>query len=84
MQGGRLLLPALELAYILHAVSRAPRLVIAEQMLPLVEAALVELKRYEGSPEKYGKCSEFWDDWCLARHLEGTILRFIAYPVRAD
>jgi len=83
-QGGRLLLPALELAYILHAVSRAPRSVIAEQMLPLVEAALVELKRYEGSPEKYGNGSEFWDDWCLARHLEGACLRYIAYPVRED
>jgi Protein of unknown function (DUF3808) len=83
-QGGRLLLPALELAYILHAVSRAPRSVIAEQMLPLVEAALVELKRYEGSPEKYGKDHEFWDDWCLARHLEGACLRYIAYPVRKD
>ncbi|KAN0103880.1 Protein of unknown function (DUF3808) domain containing protein [Russula decolorans] len=79
-QGGRVLLPALELAYILHAVSRAPRSVIAEQMLPLVEAALVELKRYEGSPGKYGKGSEFWDDWCSARHLEGACLRYIAYP----
>lgn len=84
VQGGRLLLPALELAYILHAVSRTPRSVIAEQMLPLVEAALVELKRYEGSPEKYGKGSEFWDDWCLARHLEGACLRYIAYPVSWD
>jgi Protein of unknown function (DUF3808) len=83
-QGGRLVLPALELAYILHAVSRAPRMVIAEQMLPLVEAVLVELKRYEGSPEKYGNGSEYWDDWCLARHLEGACLRYIAYPVRAD
>jgi hypothetical protein len=81
-QGGRLELPGLELAYILHTVSRAPRAVIAEKMLPLVEAALVELRRYEGSPEKYGRGSEFWDDWCLARHLEGACLRYIAYPVR--
>lgn len=81
-QGGRLLLPALEIAYILHAVSRAPRSVIAEQMLPLVEAALADLKQYERSPEKYGKGSEFWDDWCLARHLEGACLRYVAYPVR--
>ena len=83
-QGGRLLLPGLELAYVLHAVARAPRSVIAEQMLPLVEAALAELKQYEESPEKYGKGSEFWDDWCLARHLEGACLRFIAYPVREN
>jgi hypothetical protein len=83
-QGGRLVLPALELTYILHAVSRAPRSVIAKQMLPLVEAALVELKRYESSSEKYGGGSEYWDDWCLARHLEGACLRYIAFPVRAD
>ena len=83
-QGGRLVLPALELAYILHAVARAPRLVIVEQMLPLVEAALVELGRYEASPETYGNGSEYWDDWCLARHLEGACLRYIAYPVRAE
>ena len=81
-QGGRLVLPALELAYVLHAVSRAPRAVIAEKMLPLVEAALGELRRYEGAPGTYGRGSEFWDDWCLARHLEGACLRYIAYPVR--
>jgi hypothetical protein len=68
----------------LHAVSRAPCSVIAEQMLPLVEAALVELKQHEGSPEKYGNGSEFWDDWCLERHLEGACLRYIAYPVHED
>jgi hypothetical protein len=83
-QRGRLLLPALELTYILHAVSRSPRSVIAKKMLPLADAALAELKLYEGSPEKYGKGSEFWDDWCLARHLEGACLRYIAYPVRED
>jgi hypothetical protein len=95
-QAGRLVLPALELAYILHAVSRAPRSVIAEQMLPRVEAVLAELGRYVRKPEEYavkgtlaGKGSAgsgagtFWDDWCLARHLEGACLRYIAYPVRA-
>ena len=80
-QGGRLLLPALELAYIFHAVARAPRSVIAEHMLPLVEAALVTLKQYDGAPQTYGNGTEFWDDWCLARHLEGACLRYIAYPV---
>ncbi|KAH9054765.1 hypothetical protein EDB87DRAFT_1767585, partial [Lactarius vividus] len=79
-QGGRLFLPALELAYIFQAIARAPRSVIAEQMLPLVEAALAELKPYEGAPQTYGKAAEFWDDWCLARHLEGACLRYIAYP----
>ncbi|KAH9019529.1 hypothetical protein EDB84DRAFT_1516889 [Lactarius hengduanensis] len=63
------------------AIARAPRTVIAEQMLPLVEAALAELKPYEGAPQTYGKAAvEFWDDWCLARHLEGACLRYIAYP----
>jgi len=91
-QGGRLVLPALELTYVLHGVSRAPRTVIAEQMLPRVEAALAELGRYEGQPEAYpgpglekgsgSGCGAFWDDWCLARHLQGVCLRYIAYPVR--
>ncbi|KAI9435435.1 hypothetical protein H4582DRAFT_1817570 [Lactarius indigo] len=79
-QGGRLFLPALELAYIFQAIAHAPRSVIAEQMLPLVEAALAKLKPYEGTPQTYGKTAEYWDDWCLARHLEGVCLRYIAYP----
>ncbi|KAI0295131.1 hypothetical protein B0F90DRAFT_1811542 [Multifurca ochricompacta] len=83
-QDGRLLLPALELAYISQAVARAPRSVIAEKMLPLVEAALAELKQYEDVPQTYGKGketgTEFWEDLCLARHLEGACLRYIAYP----
>jgi hypothetical protein len=79
-QRGRLVLPALELAYILHAVSRAPRAVVAAQMLPLVEAALAELGNSAGAGA--GGSGEFWDDWCLARHLEGACLRYIAYPVR--
>lgn len=87
-QGGRLVLPALELTYILHGVSRAPRSVIVEQMLPRVEAVLAELGRYVGKPEEYAKgqgqgSGAFWDDWCLARQLEGACLRYIAYPVRA-
>jgi hypothetical protein len=88
-QGGRLVLPALELAYVLHAVARAPRAVIAEQMLPRVEGVLAELGRYEGKPGEYpdrgngSGSGTFWDDWCLARHLQGVCLRYIAYPVRA-
>jgi Protein of unknown function (DUF3808) len=93
-QAGRLVLPALELVYILHAVSRAPRPVIAQQMLPLIEGVLAELGRYVGKPEEYAANAKgqrsaagsgagaFWDDWCLARHLEGACLRYIAYPVR--
>ncbi|KAH9957650.1 hypothetical protein BGW80DRAFT_1465685 [Lactifluus volemus] len=46
-QGGRLLLSGLELAYVFHAVARAPRSVIAARMLPLVDSALASLKRHE-------------------------------------
>ena len=87
-QGGRLFLPALELAYVFQAITRTPRSVIAERMLPLVDAALAKLKPYEGAPKTYGsgsgssKAAEFWDDWCLARLVEGACLRYIAYPVR--
>ncbi|KAI0270398.1 hypothetical protein BC834DRAFT_511339 [Gloeopeniophorella convolvens] len=77
---GRLLLPALELAYIFQGIAHAPRATVAAQMLPLVDAALAELKPHEAAPEKYGKGTEFWDDWCLARLLEGACLRYIAYP----
>jgi hypothetical protein len=82
-QGGRLFLPALEFAYIFQAITRTPRSLIAERMLPLVDAALAKLKPYEEAPKTYGKAAEFWDDWCLARLLEGACLRYIAYPVRA-
>lgn len=81
-QGGRLFLPALELAYIFQAITRTPRSVIVERMLPLVDAALAKLKSFEDAPQKYGKAAEFWEDWCLARQLEGACLRYIAYPVR--
>lgn len=81
-QGGRLFLPALELAYIFQAITRTPRSVIVERMLPLVDAALAKLKSFEEAPQKYGKAAEFWEDWCLARQLEGACLRYIAYPVR--
>jgi hypothetical protein len=85
-QRGRLVLPALELAYILHAVSRAPRAVVAAQMLPLVEAALAELGDDPAGAARAARGGsgggEFWDDWCLARHLQGACLRYIAYPVR--
>lgn len=79
-QGGRLFLPALEFAYIFQAITRTPRSLIAERMLPLVDAALAKLKPYEEAPKTYGKAAEFWDDWCLARLLEGACLRYIAYP----
>ena len=84
-QNGRLFLPALELAYIFQAIARTPRPVIAERMLPLVDAALATLQPYEDAPQTYqdGKAAEFWDDLCLARLIEGTCLRYVAYPVRS-
>jgi hypothetical protein len=86
-QNGRLFLPALELAYVFQAITRTPRSVIAERMLPLVDAALAKLQPYEdesAAPQTYqgGKAAEFWDDWCLARLIEGACLRYVAYPVR--
>ncbi|KAF8264918.1 hypothetical protein EI94DRAFT_1590818 [Lactarius quietus] len=79
-QGGRLLLPALELTYVFQAFTRTPRSVISERMLPLVDAAIAKLKPYEGKPRAYENGAGFWDDWCLARLLEGACLRYIAYP----
>lgn len=42
-QSNRLLLPALELAYVFHAIAHAPREVIAREMIPAVGGALEEL-----------------------------------------
>lgn len=42
-QSDRLLLPALELAYVFHAIAHAPREVIAREMIPAVGGALGEL-----------------------------------------
>ncbi|KZV62664.1 hypothetical protein PENSPDRAFT_591100 [Peniophora sp. CONT] len=73
----RLSLPALELACIFGAIAHAPRDVIHERMLPVVEATLAELKPFESEPAKR---PGYWDDWCLAHYLEGVCMRFIAYP----
>ena len=77
---GRLLLPGLELAYIFLAIAHAPTEVIWCKMLPEVDGALERLRGGEGEVGKYGK--GYWDDYCLARFLEGVCLRYIAYPVR--
>ncbi|KNZ80288.1 Tetratricopeptide repeat protein 39B [Termitomyces sp. J132] len=77
-QANRLLLPALEIAYIFYAIAHAPRSVLSAKMLPLVRGALQKLSL---GPEGYeGGKGEYWDDLCLARFLEGVCLRFIAYP----
>ncbi|KAG6864918.1 hypothetical protein C0991_006406 [Blastosporella zonata] len=45
-QHNRLLLPALEVAYIFQAIAHAPRTIVARKMLPLVRAALGKLALY--------------------------------------
>ena len=79
------------------AISHAPRPVITDRMLPEVYQALDRLelyneKRGEGL-EKGKKLKEkeyegdgvgYWDDYCLAKFLEGVCLRYVAYPVGFD
>lgn len=94
-QGNRLILPALELAYIFLAIAHAPRRVIVERMLQETDAALksLEEKRQKISDHgKSGKVSKkskdqeqglgqaYWDDWCLAAFLKGVCFRYIAFP----
>jgi hypothetical protein len=84
-QGNRLTLPALELTHMFQGIAHAPREVVVSKMLPTVDAALTKLRAYErdGKTASYGKGKkEFWDDYCLARFLEGVCLRFVAYLVR--
>ncbi|KAG6915424.1 hypothetical protein DXG01_011573 [Tephrocybe rancida] len=45
-QKNRLLLPALEVAYIFQAIAHAPRSVVTRKMLPPVRAALAKLSQY--------------------------------------
>lgn len=87
MQGNRLALPGLELAYIFHGIAHAPRSVIAEKMLPEIDIFVSELRKYDTKNEKekestYGNGKGgYWDDYCLAMFLRGVCLRYIAYPV---
>ncbi|KAG1773235.1 hypothetical protein EV702DRAFT_976206 [Suillus placidus] len=80
-QSDRLLLPALELAYVFHAIAHAPREVIAREMISAVGGALGELGgANKGKDKKLESRSGYWDDVCLARFLEGVCWRFVAYP----
>lgn len=81
------------------AISHAPRPVITDRMLPEVYQALDKLELYNGK-EKRGEGVEkrkrlketeyegdgvgYWDDYCLAKFLEGVCLRYVAYPVGVD
>ena len=83
------MLPGLELAYTFLAISHAPRPVIADRMLPEVYKALEKLEKYSGANKKGGGNEKeyegdgtgYWDDYCLAKFLEGVCLRYVAYPV---
>lgn len=87
MQGNRLAIPGLELAYTFHGIEHAPRSVIAEKMLPEIDDLLSELHKSEYKDEKaketkYGNGKGgYWDDYCLAMFLRGVCLRYVAYPV---
>ncbi|BGP12355.1 hypothetical protein JCM10213v2_000271 [Rhodosporidiobolus nylandii] len=78
-QSDRLLLPGLELAYILNALQLAPEPTLREAHLAQVDAALKVLEASE--PKSYGTTGEeYWDDYALAHLLRGIILRYIAHP----
>lgn len=79
-QGGRLVLPAMEIGYFYHCFGRAPRTVIVTKMLPLIEQTLEKLKAHEDKPSGYEGGKGYWEDLCLTRFLEGVAMRFIAYP----
>ncbi|BGP28476.1 hypothetical protein JCM10296v2_000211 [Rhodotorula toruloides] len=79
-QGNRLVLPGIELAYVLNCLGLSPRFILFEQHLDQVSHVLAELHKVR-EPSEYGKTGEeFWDDYCLAHLLRGIILRFIAHP----
>ncbi|KAF8575741.1 hypothetical protein K439DRAFT_1641118 [Ramaria rubella] len=89
-QHRRLALPALEFGYNFLAVAHAPRTVITERMLPLVEEHLQQLDAFKDKPFAYGHqnadstatadAGEYWDDLALGRFLKGVCLRYVAYP----
>ncbi|GAA6051719.1 hypothetical protein JCM3770_002699 [Rhodotorula araucariae] len=79
-QGNRLILPGIELAYVLNCLGLSPRFILFEEHLNQVSHVLAELHAVK-EPEKYGQNGdEYWDDYCLAHLLRGIILRFIAHP----
>ncbi|KAF9491319.1 hypothetical protein BDN71DRAFT_1398587 [Pleurotus eryngii] len=80
-QKHRLLLPALELSYVFLGIAHAPRKVITDKILVEVWRVLGEMEgRYASVSEYEGGAAEFWDDYCLAKFLEGVCLRYVAYP----
>ncbi|KAJ7627995.1 hypothetical protein DFH06DRAFT_1226877 [Mycena polygramma] len=75
-QDGRLALPALEISYVFLAIAHAPRRIVETHMLPSVRALLAALAEPGAEKARSG----YWDDYCLARFLEGVCLRYVAFP----
>ncbi len=74
---GHLALPALEMAYQFLAIAHAPRQIVVTKMLVEVKACLQNLRS-----KNKKRTPGYWDDFCLAKFLEGVCLRYVAYPVR--
>ncbi|KAF7312400.1 hypothetical protein MIND_00253400 [Mycena indigotica] len=81
-QGNHLALAALEISYVFLAIAHAPRRVVEGKMLPEVEQLLSELNQPNAEKTYHtgDKRRAYWDDYCLARFLEGVCLRYIAFP----
>ncbi|KAF8623319.1 hypothetical protein AX17_007460 [Amanita inopinata Kibby_2008] len=78
-QKNRLVLPALEIAYLFLAIAHAPRVVIIDRMLPEVYQVLETLEKSTIN-DYHGNGIGYWDDYCLAKFLEGVCLRYVACP----
>ncbi|PBK72107.1 hypothetical protein ARMSODRAFT_743500 [Armillaria solidipes] len=72
---GHLALPALEMAYQFLAIAHAPRQIVVTKMLVEVKACLQNLRS-----KNKKRTPGYWDDFCLAKFLEGVCLRYVAYP----
>ncbi|TCD63844.1 hypothetical protein EIP91_004886 [Steccherinum ochraceum] len=79
-QGNRLALPVLEFGYYFQCIGRAPRSVVSNKMLPLVEETLAKVNACDSDPSKYENGRGHLEDMCLALFLQGVCLRYIAYP----
>ncbi|KAG8909024.1 hypothetical protein FRB99_000127 [Tulasnella sp. 403] len=79
-QGQRLLLPGLELAYILGAIQHTPRKVFLNKTILMIEAALKTLSESSSDPSSYFNGHGYWDDLSLAHLLHGVCLRYVAFP----
>ncbi|KAG2006390.1 Inclusion body clearance protein IML2 [Coprinopsis cinerea AmutBmut pab1-1] len=80
-QKGRLALPVLELTYIFQGIQHSPGRIIVSKILPETERVLAKLEACAGNEKKYeGGSGGYWDDYCIAKFLQGVCLRYVAYP----